>query len=201
MAWAGGAVALARCCSPERGRRCWDWRRDRASGCLGRGFRVTRRHGGGAVAIGAGGGGFYFSPRAGSCAAGRGGFRRTLGRRASAALARQPAHGASRGLLPGHGPEVFTAAFPRYESKALARAYPDFAHESPHNMFLDALVGARDYRASLLLALCVLALQWAWRGGTPWLARGAGGGDREPAVYGVHGTDGDAVLYVCGAGG
>ena len=43
--------------------------------------------------------------------------------------------------LAGHGPETFTAAFPHYESAALARAYPDFAHESPHNIFLDALVG------------------------------------------------------------
>ena len=47
--------------------------------------------------------------------------------------------GLARPLL-GFGPEVFTAEFPRYESISLAQAYPDFAHESPHNIFLDALI-------------------------------------------------------------
>lgn len=39
----------------------------------------------------------------------------------------------------GWGPETFLVAFPRFQSVELARAYPDFHHESPHNMFLDAL--------------------------------------------------------------
>ena len=39
----------------------------------------------------------------------------------------------------GFGPEVFPAAFPRFESEQLARLYPDFHHESPHNLQLDAL--------------------------------------------------------------
>ncbi|HLJ14500.1 MAG TPA: O-antigen ligase family protein [Bryobacteraceae bacterium] len=39
----------------------------------------------------------------------------------------------------GFGPETFTSEFPRFESVELARAYPDFYHESPHNVFLDAL--------------------------------------------------------------
>jgi O-antigen ligase len=43
-------------------------------------------------------------------------------------------------LPTGFGPEVFTAQFPHYESEQLPESYPDFAHESPHNMFLDALV-------------------------------------------------------------
>ena len=40
----------------------------------------------------------------------------------------------------GYGPETFSMEFPRHQSINLARAYPDFYHESPHNIFLDALV-------------------------------------------------------------
>jgi len=57
----------------------------------------------------------------------------------------------------GFGPEVFTAEFPNYESAGLARAYPDFSHESPHNMFLDALVAQGIPGLALLLALCGIA--------------------------------------------
>ena len=39
----------------------------------------------------------------------------------------------------GFGPENFTAEFPKYQSLELSRAYPDFYHESPHNIVLDAL--------------------------------------------------------------
>ncbi len=42
--------------------------------------------------------------------------------------------------LAGYGPETFTAEFPHHQSIELARAYPGFYHESPHNIFLDALV-------------------------------------------------------------
>ncbi len=41
--------------------------------------------------------------------------------------------------LIGYGPEAFSADFPKFESVALARAYPDFYHESPHNLPLDVL--------------------------------------------------------------
>jgi O-antigen ligase len=60
--------------------------------------------------------------------------------------------------LLGYGPETFTAQFPPFESVDLARAYPDFYHESPHNMFLDALVSCGIPGALSLLALCVIAL-------------------------------------------
>ncbi len=43
-------------------------------------------------------------------------------------------------LLLGFGPETFGLEFPHYQSVELARAFPDFYHESPHNIFLDALV-------------------------------------------------------------
>jgi O-antigen ligase len=74
--------------------------------------------------------------------------------------------------LAGHGPETFTAAFPHYESAALARAYPDFAHESPHNIFLDALVGQGIAGLLLLAAWCALGFAAAWkiRGKHPDLA-------------------------------
>ena len=74
--------------------------------------------------------------------------------------------------LAGHGPETFRAAFPHYESAALARAYPDFAHESPHNIFLDALVGQGIVGVLVLGAWCALGFGAAWkiRGKHPELA-------------------------------
>jgi O-antigen ligase len=65
--------------------------------------------------------------------------------------------------LAGYGPETFRAIFPRYESVALARAYPDFAHESPHNIFLDALVGQGIPGLLLLVAWCALGFAAAWK--------------------------------------
>jgi O-antigen ligase len=64
--------------------------------------------------------------------------------------------------LLGSGPETFTAQFPPRESVELARAYPDFYRESPHNMFLDALTSRGLPGAVALLALCALGL-WAAR--------------------------------------
>jgi O-antigen ligase len=55
--------------------------------------------------------------------------------------------------IAGFGPEVFTPAFPHYESEDLARAYPDFSHESPHNIFLDVLVAQGLLGLLPLLAL------------------------------------------------
>jgi O-antigen ligase len=39
----------------------------------------------------------------------------------------------------GFGPETFLAAFAPYQSEELSRLFPDFHHESPHNLPLDAL--------------------------------------------------------------
>jgi tetratricopeptide (TPR) repeat protein len=79
--------------------------------------------------------------------------------------------------LAGHGLETFRAVFPHYESAALARAYPDFAHESPHNIFLDALVGQGIAGVLLLGAWCALGFGAAWkiRGKHPELAACLGG--------------------------
>ncbi len=51
----------------------------------------------------------------------------------------------------GFGPEAFVAEFPQHQSAELARAYPDFYHESPHNIFLDALI-SQGIAGALLLA-------------------------------------------------
>ncbi len=51
----------------------------------------------------------------------------------------------------GFGPETFSAEFPRFQSAELARLFPDFYHESPHNVALDALTS--EGIPGLLLAL------------------------------------------------
>ena len=56
----------------------------------------------------------------------------------------------------GHGPEIFHVAFPRYQSLDLARAYPDFQHESPHNLFIDTLA-AQGVTGVLALAGLLVA--------------------------------------------
>jgi O-antigen ligase len=63
----------------------------------------------------------------------------------------------------GFGPETFATEFPRFASIDLARAYPDFYHESPHNVFLDAAAGQGLLSALLLAGLCGLALYAAGR--------------------------------------
>lgn len=72
----------------------------------------------------------------------------------------------------GFGPEIFTTEFPRFESKDLARAYPDFYHESPHNIFLDALTTRGVIGLLLLLALCGLAIYGARWTAQPAVAAG-----------------------------
>ena len=60
-------------------------------------------------------------------------------------------------LLMGYGPETFGLEFPRFQSVELARAYPDFYHESPHNIFLDALVSEGIPGLCILIGFIVLA--------------------------------------------
>lgn len=63
----------------------------------------------------------------------------------------------------GYGPETFSAEFPRFQSRALAREYPDFYHESPHNMFLDALVSQGLLGLAVLLGACALGCYAAYQ--------------------------------------
>ncbi len=74
--------------------------------------------------------------------------------------------------LLGCGPETFQANFPHYESAQLARAYPDFSHESPHNIFLDVLVAQGLAGLLPMLLLCGYAL----RRPVPWLTAALLGG-------------------------
>jgi O-antigen ligase len=60
--------------------------------------------------------------------------------------------------LAGYGPETFAVEFPRHESLSLARAFPDFYHESPHNIFLDALVSTGILGLAARIALVLLCL-------------------------------------------
>jgi O-antigen ligase len=69
----------------------------------------------------------------------------------------------SHRLAAGYGPEVFTAEFPHFESVALARAYPDFFHESPHNILVDALVSQGIPGFVILIALCAYGFRKAWQ--------------------------------------
>ncbi len=78
--------------------------------------------------------------------------------------------------LLGFGPETFATEFPRYESADLARSYPDFYHESPHNIFLDALTTRGAAGFLLLLGFCGLAI-WTARRRASVLSR-----DRQGAV-------------------
>ena len=67
----------------------------------------------------------------------------------------------------GFGPDTFVAQFPKYQSVELARAYPDFYHESPHNTILDEFT-----RAGPLAVLSLIGL----------FAAGVAGGRRAPAL-------------------
>jgi len=93
----------------------------------------------------------------------RGGARLLLWRDSIAMSSRRP--------LAGYGPETFATEFPQFESIDLASAYPDFYHESPHNMFLDALTAQGILGLLALAGLCVLG-SWsalrACRSGVAW---------------------------------
>jgi O-antigen ligase len=67
------------------------------------------------------------------------------------------AMGASRWAT-GWGPEVFPVEFPHLQSAELARAYPDFYHESPHNVYLEAWTAQGLPGFGILLGLTALAL-------------------------------------------
>jgi O-antigen ligase len=73
---------------------------------------------------------------------------------------------AARSPLTGYGLETFGTEFPRHESAALARAFPDFQHESPHNIFLDALTSTGVPGLLLLAATLGLCIWQALFAGT-----------------------------------
>ncbi|MGJ5817450.1 O-antigen ligase family protein [Paludibaculum fermentans] len=74
-------------------------------------------------------------------------------------LWRDALHLAGDHLLVGTGLETFGASFPRYQSVELARAYPDFYHESPHNILLDTLTSQGAPGLLVLIALCAIGFR------------------------------------------
>jgi O-antigen ligase len=65
--------------------------------------------------------------------------------------------------LTGAGPETFSSEFPRVQSAALSRAYPDFYHESAHNILLDALTAQGIAGVLALLGIVALGFYAAWK--------------------------------------
>jgi tetratricopeptide (TPR) repeat protein len=63
----------------------------------------------------------------------------------------------------GFGPDNFVADFPGFVSTELARAYPDFYHESPHNLWLDTLAGQGIPGLLAQIAMVALALFAGYR--------------------------------------
>jgi O-antigen ligase len=79
--------------------------------------------------------------------------------------------GAARPVA-GFGPETFAGEFPRYESISLASGWPDFYHESPHNMFLDSWTAQGLPGVAVLMMLVALGLVAAWRSRVTELSAG-----------------------------
>jgi putative inorganic carbon (hco3(-)) transporter len=63
----------------------------------------------------------------------------------------------------GFGPETFSIHFPQYQSAELARAYPAYFQESPHNIFIDALAGQGVPGLAILIGLTALGLYSLWK--------------------------------------
>jgi O-antigen ligase len=68
---------------------------------------------------------------------------------------------AARHSMIGAGPETFSSEFPHVQSAALSRAYPDFYHESAHNILLDALTAQGAIGLAALLAVITLGIYQA----------------------------------------
>src|SRR4029077_15741286 len=73
-----------------------------------------------------------------------------------------------RHWLAGAGPETFSVEFPKVQSEDLSRAFPEFYHESAHNIFLDA--GTAQGLPGLLILLA--ATVFAFRNKNPILRAG-----------------------------
>jgi O-antigen ligase len=98
---------------------------------------------------------FYFAPAGGRLRARAHWIGEDLAGGARPLLWRDSLKMAAAKPVTGFGLDTFVAEFPRYQSEDLARAYPDFYHESPHNVFLDALTA--EGVPGLLLLLAVAA--------------------------------------------
>jgi len=132
-------------------------------------LRVSRRMVLAAALVGIAGTAFYFSPFGWNLRSRARWFREDPWGGARMLLWRDSFYMAVKRPLVGFGLEVFTGTFPQFESRELARAYPDFAHESPHNIFLDAFVSEGLPGLACLMAVCGMGLLAVRRTRKPWL--------------------------------
>ncbi|MDE3164350.1 MAG: O-antigen ligase family protein, partial [Acidobacteriota bacterium] len=124
---------------------CRDWRPNRRVMVVAAALAVTAA-------------GFYFSPAGWNLRSRVRWFREDAWGGARLLLWRDSLAMAAHRPIAGFGPEVFLGTFPHYESRALASAYPDFAHESPHNILLDAFVAQGVPGLTAILGFCVLGI-------------------------------------------
>ena len=77
----------------------------------------------------------------------------------------------------GTGPETFSPEFPRYQTVATARAYPNRYNESPHNAYLDALTaqGIPGLLVLLMITAVPIASAVRVRGKNPTAGYAAAG--------------------------
>lgn len=133
------------------------------------GFRVSRRMVTGAAVVVFAFSAFYFSPLGWNLRSRTRWFIEDPWGGARPILWRDSLRMGMAQLPVGYGPEVFTATFPSFESKPLARAYPDFLHESAHNILLDALVAQGLPGLLILCALCAIGLKNSREPGAVWI--------------------------------
>jgi O-antigen ligase len=107
---------------------------------------------------------FYFSPAGGMLRSRVHWAREDVWGGARFLLWRDSLALATRHPLLGAGPETFSSEFPKVQSAALARAYPDFYYESAHNIFLDALTAQGAIGLLALAAFIGLGFYAAWAG-------------------------------------
>ena len=100
--------------------------------------------------------GFYFSPAGQMLRSRVRWFIEDPGGGARPLLWRDSLRMAGTRWMAGFGPETFSINFTRYQSVALARAYPGFYQESPHNIFIDALAGQGVLGLAALAGVTVL---------------------------------------------
>ncbi len=109
--------------------------------------------------------GFYFSPL-GAKLRGRVHWARDdVWGGARLLLWRDSARMAAEHWAVGWGPETFPAEFPRYQSVELARAYPDYYYESPHDWLLDAWTGQGVLGVAVVIGMAALGIRGGWRSG------------------------------------
>ena len=127
-----------------------------------RGLRITRRTVAAALATAVAAVVFYFSPPGARLRARVHWSRDEPAGGARLLLWRDSLRMAAQRWPAGYGPETFVPAFALHQSADLSRAYPDFYHESPHNIFLDALASQGMAGPLLLAALCAAGFAAAW---------------------------------------